>query len=449
MHSEGTPPPGGCHEGGYGERAETYLRLLTEAALRSLSDEDITRVERAADVLIEAGVLSSQVAARILTDLRLALRVRGRREPVRPAARLGRLTGFQPRAAFGLADAGSPPWRVLPAPSPSPGSCLMALILLADKALVPATLHFPAALGSPESQVPPLTTLAATDDLGTRYWLGSTDGTWAGSTWTGALILRPAPPGSAKRLEIKIIDPNVPLLRAELTAPALRDTAPRVVSGPAAESPGERLLTRRAEAMLAALALGDAAKGDLSRSGLADLAAILETAGVLSPLSAAPARLAALGQLLGLATEGPAGEVPARWTAVMACYGRRRRLAPVPGTAAIGAMLPEIDGVRLAIAGLHSGGSGSFLHVLMAGGLRPLPPRRPPGQITDAGFSWWSRDDEGGWHLGTVADVNPVGGAEALLRLALLPPLDHATTTLTVEISGLASKVSANLAVRW
>ena len=168
MHSGGTPPSGGHHEGSYGEHAETHLRLLSEAALRSLADEDIPRVDRAADVLIEAGVLGSPVAARILTDLRLALRVRGRHEPVRPAARLGRLTGFQPRAAFGLADAGSPPWRVLPAPSPSPGSCLMALILLADKALAPATLHFPAALGPPESQVPPLTTLAATDDLGTR-----------------------------------------------------------------------------------------------------------------------------------------------------------------------------------------------------------------------------------------------------------------------------------------
>jgi hypothetical protein len=449
VHSEGTPPLGGRHEGRYSERAETYLRLLIEAALRSPADEDITRVERAADVLIEAGVLSSQVAARILTDLHLALRVRGRGEPVRPASRLGRLTGFQPRGAPGPADAQSPPWRVLPAPSPSPGSRLMALILLADKALAPATLHFPAALGPPESQVPPLTTLAATDDLGTSYWLGFTDGTWAGSAWTGTLIVRPAPPGSAKRIEIKIIDPNVPLLRAELTAPVPGDTALRVVSGPAAETPGERLLTRKAEAMLAALALGSAARGGLSRSGLAELVATLETAGVLSPLSAAPARLAALGQLLGLATEGPAGEVPARWTAVMARYGRRRRLPPVSGTAAIGAMLPEIDGARLVIAGLHSGGSGSFLHVVMEGGLRPLPRRRPPGQITDTGFSWWARDDAGGWHLGTLADVDPVGGTEALLRLALLPPLGHATTTLTVEISGPVSQVTASLPVLW
>ena len=48
MHSEGTRHPDGRHEGRYGERAETHLRLLTEAALRSPADEDITRVERAA-----------------------------------------------------------------------------------------------------------------------------------------------------------------------------------------------------------------------------------------------------------------------------------------------------------------------------------------------------------------------------------------------------------------
>jgi len=325
----------------------------------------------------------------------------------------------------------------------------MALILLADKALAPATLHFPAALGPPESQVPPLTALAATDDLGTSYWLGFTDGTWAGSAWTGTVIVRPAPPGSARRLEIKIIDPNVSLLRAELTAAAPADTAPPMVSGPVAESPGERLLTRRAEAMLVALPLGDAPGGGLSQSGLADLAATLEAAGALSPLSRAPARLAALGQLLGLATEGPAGEVPARWTAVMARYGRRRRLAPVPGTAAIGAMLPEIDGARLAIAGLRSGGSGTFLHVVVQGLPTPVPRRLAPGQTWDGGFSWWARDDAGGWHVGAFEDVSPVGGAEALLRLALLPPLYHATCTLTVEISGPASQVTANLPVRW
>lgn len=200
--------------------------------------------------------------------------------------------------------------------------------------------------------------------------------------------------------------------------------------------------------MLAALPLGVGASRGPGQADLAELAGTLEAAGVLSPLSPAPARLAALGQLLGLPMEGPASEVPTRWTDVVAHYGRRRRLAPATGTAAIGAVLPDIDSARFAIAGLRSGGSGSFLHIVVRG-LRPMPRRRDPGATWDAGFSWWARDDAASWHLGTVEDVSPAGGPEGLLRLTLLPPLGHATTILTVEVTGAAQRVTADLPVRW
>jgi hypothetical protein len=48
-----------------------------------------------------------------------------------------------------------------------------------------------------------------------------------------------------------------------------------------------------------------------------------------------------------------------------------------------------------------------------------------------------------------VEDVNPVGGPEGVLRLELLPPLGHATTTLTVEITGIARQMTAILPVHW
>ena len=118
------------------------------------------------------------------------------------------------------------------------------------------------------------------------------------------------------------------------------------------------------------------------------------------------------------------------------------------------------------MAGLHSGGPGTFLHVV-AEGLRPVP-RRPqralswapgsPGALgsaweavpaVDAGFSWWVRDDTGGWHLGAIEEVNPVGGREGLLRMALLPPLGHCTAALNLEVSGPVQQVTANLPVRW
>jgi hypothetical protein len=448
VHAEPAPGIGGHraagqHAGEYSERAETYLRLLAEAVLRPAGGH-ADRVYRAADTLVAAGALAGEVAGPIIADLQQAMRVRRRpysRQPgVRPAAAtawMRRRGGFQPGQ--------SPPWRVLPAGPATPGSRLMALILTIDRALAPATLFFPAAIGPRVPDITPLTQLSATDDLGTAYGLGFSGGSWAGSAWTGTVMLHPVPPAAARWLAIS--SQNGQLLRADLTAAPAGDAAAGLVPEKLTESPGERLLTRQAEAMLAALAIG--VRSEHNRATVADTVATLEAAGALSPLSPAPARLAALGQLLGLPMAGPADEVPARWTDVVAYYGRRRRPAPVTGTAAIGAALPELDGgARFAIAGLHSGGSGTFLH-LMVQGLPGMSLRRPGGPPVDTGFSLWLRDDAGGWHLATVEDLSPVGGPEALLRLALLPPLGHATRTLTVQLTGSAQQVTATLAVRW
>jgi hypothetical protein len=452
VHSAGTPPTGPHGEGGYGERAETYLRLLAETSLRSAAEGNTSRVRDAAEVLVDAGVLSDQAAAQIIADLQLALRIRGKREARPAGALLRRLTAFRPRHLYGEAAGQPEPWRVLPLGPPPAGSRLMALIRTDDRALAPAVLHFsPIALL--DTEIAPLTTLTATDDAGTDYRLGFPGGTWAGSTWTGTISLHPAPPATARRLEIS--SPNGPVLRADLTTAEPAAGAPVMVPGPAAESPGERLLARRAEGMLATLGrVGPAGRG-LRPPDTGELTATLEAAGALSPLSVAPARLAALGQLLGLPAEGPASEVPDRWTAVVAYYGRRRRPAPASGTAAIGVVLPTLDGARFAVAGLHSGVPGSFLHVV-AEGLRPLPRRvlLDPGRSSegalfiDTGFSWWVRDDTGGWHLCALEEVNPVG-MEGLLRMALLPPLGHPTTALTLEVSGPTQQVTATLPVRW
>jgi hypothetical protein len=314
--------------------------------------------------------------------------------------------------------------------------------------LAPATLFFPADIGPREPDVPPLAMLRGTDDLGTTYGLWVTGGSWAGSAWTGTVMFHPAPPRAARWLAVHS-GSGGQLLRADLTAAPAGDAAARVVVEQAAESPGERLLIRRAEGMLAAFAMG-VSPGHIDVSP-AEAVSTLEAAGALSPLSPAPARLAALGYLLGLPARGqpPVDEVPARWKNVMAYYGRRRQLTPVTGTAAIGAALPGFDGARFAIAGLRSGGAGTFLHAV-AQGLPGTPLlRRAPGPPVDTGFSLWLRDDADGWHLATVEDVSPAGGPEGLLRFALLPPLAHATTTLTVELTGWAQRVTATLPVHW
>ncbi len=452
VHSERA---GGHDTTDYGERAETYLRLLAEAALRDAVDVRADGVQRAAETLVDAGVLTDELAAQILADLWLAFRVRGRQQLSGPAMRLRRLAGFRPGHALGQAGEHPRPWRILPAGPATPGSRLMTLILTADRALAPATLFFPPLLGPPESGIPPFAALTGTDDLGTSYRLGFTDGSWAGSAWTGTVVFHPAPPDAARWLSIG--SPNGPLLRADIADAPAGTAAPGVVPEPVTESPGERLLAKHAEAMLAALPFGRPAGP--SRQALGETVATLEAAGALSPLSPAPARLAALCQLLGVSSHDPAGAtwdmVPARWTDVMARYGRRRRPSPVTGTAAIGVGLPELDGERFAIAGLRSGSTGTFLYVVVQGLRRPIARRRLPGPapdprpVRDTAFSWWARDDTGGWHVATVEDASPISGPEGVLRLALLPPLSHPTTALTVEVSGLTTQVTADLPVRW
>jgi hypothetical protein len=341
----------------------------------------------------------------------------------------------------------------------------MAVVLTAGQVLAPATLRFPPSAGLPELQVPPWTDLSATDNLGTRYRITFADGTWAGSTWTGTIMLHPAPPDATRWITIS--GQNGQLLRAEIPAapgegggggavgPGGDTAGPGATIHPVPESPGERLLVRRAEAMLAALPSGGLAGSHAvghDQPGLAELIKILEAAGLLSPLSAVPGQLAGLGQLLGLPGNGPVSEVPARWRNVVAYYGRRKRLSPPTGTAGIGMALPEFDGVLLAIAGLRTGPSGSYLHVV-ARGLPMLLPHRPPaGQLTGqpggAMFSCWVRDDAGVWHLAAIEEASPVGGAMAL-RLALLPPLGHAATALTIEVTGMSRRITANLPVRW
>jgi hypothetical protein len=72
-----------------------------------------------------------------------------------------------------------------------------------------------------------------------------------------------------------------------------------------------------------------------------------------------------------------------------------------------------------------------------------------PAQATDTGFSWWVRDDADGWHLAAFDELNPVGGRQGVLRMALLPPLTHRTTALALRVTGPTTRLAVNLPVHW
>ena len=142
-------------------------------------------------------------------------------------------------------------------------------------------------------------------------------------------------------------------------------------------------------------------------TGLGDIIAALEAADVLPPLSPVPARLAALCASMGVSRHGiavpPAHDLPEPWLSLLAHYQRRKPdTAPVrDGYAAVAAALPELDGIRLALLGLHNTEGKSSLHVL-ARGLRPENPG-PLGVDMYFPLSVWLRDSGGRWHAGRPA----------------------------------------------
>ena len=71
-------------------------------------------------------------------------------------------------------------------------------------------------------------------------------------------------------------------------------------------------------------------------------------------------------------TAPPARDLPGRWRSMLTRYHRRE---PYPALAdgsrvATAARLPELDGVRIGILGLHHGEYGTIVH-LHAGGVIP------------------------------------------------------------------------------
>jgi hypothetical protein len=544
------------------ERAETYLRLLAEAAVRTAPQArnaavPADQVRRAADILVDAGAIDDGRATEILLTLGTALRVRG----VSGAYALGRAVRLASRLAGPRpGQAAQPPTPSSPAPGrPAPaqrtrgaawkviqeaplagqvtGSRVMALIVTGDRMIAPATLRFPPSAGLAELSLPSFADLTASDDAGTSYQLSFTDGAWAGSTWTGTIMLRPAPPAAARLLTL--VSPHGPVLLIDLSPASVAPQA-RASLQPVDDSPGERLLHRRAEGLLGSLSRPAGERADplspehrsqamaqvlhsLSTSvpttaplpsgvhsgpppravvmrgtsdpepDLAELVVTLESAGALSPLSAVPAEVAALGQALGVprfatftgpavtgTASGPAAtattsgsttsgsttsgspaaagtaldsraaaslpKLPARWATVLAYYGRRHQPSLPSGTGSVGAVLPEVDGAQFVVAGARTGAQGTVLYVI-ARGLRTMT---PPAQ--DTGFSWWARDESGGWHLGVVQGWHLANDTTAL-RLTLLPPLrpgePGTASFLTLEVTGPGHRLTASLRACW
>lgn len=224
----------------------------------------------------------------------------------------------------------------------------------------------------------------ATDDHGTSYQVSIRDVGSPLSGWT--LMLRPDPPHDPRWLDL-ITSRGEPAARIDLSPPAGETWPPGAtdvtVSRPAF-SPGEHLLNTIAARLLAAAPAfphdtwlyGTAPRPSALTGiadGLGDVITALRQCGALSTLSPVPGQLAALCALLNVGGHGiptpPARDLPEPWLNVLAQYQQRQTgVAPVrDGCAAAAVVLPELDGIRLAILGLHNCEGSTVVHMHASG----------------------------------------------------------------------------------
>jgi hypothetical protein len=487
------------------ERAETFLRLLAEAELRdpaprrppAVQSRDVPSammpagLPRAAWALTTVGALDPETAEAVLADAALALAAR-RPEPQNPPeAGVISSAGGPPRAvgmpgSRRFASARLPFRSVQPTPlaaGPAPAgprdapdryvpSGLMILFhdqMISGELDLMSYAHTAAGarliaawqtrdpLTARHHGPPPVEVFAVTDDRGNRYDLLFDPKGRPHPTCD--LTLRPDPPADIRWLEVTA--PGEQAVRVDLEGPAglgYGAGLPAPVVSERDLSAGEHLLNRIADRMLTMVPdfPPRLIPGPLTNlaAGLGVTIAALEAAEVLSPDSRVPGQLAALCGSLGVhghgITAAPAPDLPEPWLSLLSHYHRRKPGGPPAGDgfAAVATALPELDGLRLVLLGLHNCDGGTWMNALAFGQL----PRDRPGPLrveTAFPLSVWVRDDAGRWHVARPASWSGEGCGEATLTLRLAPPLTRPSDRIEVRAAWQSAEVRATVPLRW
>jgi hypothetical protein len=477
------------------ERAETFLRLLVEAELRGAALPTLSAppspgapfvsrsaaLTRAAWALTAVGALDPETTEDIMFDAELALATRHRpgvpqagvsgpplAVPAVPAgpSRFARARftmrppGMAPHGTGGTGGtAGDAQSTAGDAQSAERYVPIGRMILFHDETVsgeVDLMSYAQTAAGArlvaawqardpllPRRRgLPPVGAFIVTDDRGQRYTLEFA--TKGRSESSCDLILRPDPPPGIAWLDITA--PGEEAVRIDLERPT-GVPAPRVSD--VRLSAGEQLLNRIAERVL-----GFAPEFPVHQTaGLGITIAALQAAEVLSPLSPVPGQLAALCASLQVRGHGitaaPAPELPEPWLSLLSHYHRRRPESALArdGFAAAAAALPELDGIRLVLLGLHNCDGGTWVNALAHGNLA----RRqygPHGLDLAFPLSIWIRDDAGRWHVARPASWFDEGD-EANVMLRLTPPLTRSPAAIEVVAAGQSAEVRAAVPLSW
>jgi hypothetical protein len=311
----------------------------------------------------------------------------------------------------------------------------------------------------------PVDQFLATDDRGTRYRMGFKGRRGRRPTeLTGEITLHPVPPTDIRWLDLTTI-PDEPAVRIDLNPGNWPPAIPEVSDSQTAASPGEHLLHNVAtRLLLLTLAfpqeiwLHPAAYRrepvPCTADGLGDVIAALRACGAVSPLSPVPGQLAALCAILNITGHGittpPARDLPAPWLSMLAHYHRRKpQTAPGDtGWAALAGAFPELDGIGLAVLGLHNSAAGTVLYV-HASGMTLDPHTRLPNLGSDLCPAIWLRDSGGRWHATRVGTWNAEHDDGVTMHLEVVPPFSRTASWIEVLAAGSSAQFRTTLPLRW
>jgi hypothetical protein len=449
------------------------------SVLRAARETRYTGVSRVAQVLTGVGALDEEIADQILDDFQLALASRQagsggqRMEGLVRSVSARRRPAWMPAALThppGWAGPQAAPGRVVPlgrrlAVRGADVAVELYLLSYARTACGPQFSVFARARGQSGRWEPARPHLfvpfTATDDRGTTYQAGIRDISSGPMGWT--LMLRPDPPHEPQWLDLTTT-PGAPAVRIDLGPPAPGTRLPGaadVTVRKAALSPGEHLLHTMAARLLAAAApvspdrlpLTPLTPGSLTRlaDGLGDAIAALQACGALSSLSPVPGQLAALCAGLNVdghgITAAPARDLPEPWLSLLTHHRRRKtRTTPADdGCAAAAVVLPDLDGITLAILGLHNYQDSTVLHMHASG------PKSDAIYGPDDLYAWPVLLVCGSgrrWHATRIIGRSGMDDGVAL-RVEVVPPLSRATAWIEVLAAGQSAEVRAILPLRW
>ena len=441
---------------------------------RGLSGYD--RMHKLALMLTAVGALDEDVAAQVLADFQFAVAVRSSGAGgLRGWHRVGLTVPLRPK----LAQQGQPPGPAGPPTAPIRIVPIGRTIAFRDEDVCAElyVLSYARAASGPQLSVLARTRdqagvwqpsgprlfdpFSATDDRGTSY---QADILPMGSGPTGwVLMLRPDPPHEPRWLDL-MTTAGGPAVRIDLdTAAGYGRTldADDVTIGKAALNPGEYQLHTIAARLIAAASSGpDKVAGPVMPvlgklivlvDGLGGIIAALQACGALSALSPLPGQLAGLCAALDVDGHGitapPADDLPEPWSSSVACL-RQRKAGASPardGYAAVTAMLPELDGIRLTILGLHNCQDRTVMHTHIRG------PQAEGLSLPDGLYSWatlWVHDSGGCWHATRCRGGCP-GPNEMTLLFEVAPPLSRGTAWIELLATGQSAEFRVKLPLQW